>query len=106
MFTHRTSAFAGFHGATHALEITFVFGNLDDSLLLPAPKRNEITTKISEQMMDSWMAFAKTGNPNHDNIPNWPVFNNKDRPTMILGKDTHPENDPLGAERRFWDEIS
>lgn len=33
---------------------------------------------ISEQLARSWVAFAKTGNPNYDGTENWPRYNIKD----------------------------
>ena len=52
--------------------------------------------------MDAWIAFARTGNPNHDNIPEWLPYSDK-RETMILDKETRVENAPFETERKAWD---
>ena len=54
--------------------------------------------------MDSWISFARNGNPNHKDIPEWPQYG-KDRGTMIFGKDIKVINDPYGKERSIWDDI-
>ena len=35
-------------------------------------------------MSAAWVAFARTGNPNHDGIPQWPPYNARRRPTMVI----------------------
>ncbi|MHA2330316.1 MAG: carboxylesterase/lipase family protein, partial [Candidatus Hodarchaeales archaeon] len=88
LFTYRTSVQGGRYGATHALEIPFVFGTLGDEPYRVYPKRDEINSKISEKMMDSWISFAKTGNPNHDGIPKWPTYDIKNRYKILFGNET------------------
>lgn len=58
--------------------------------------------------MDAWIAFAKTGNPNHDNMPQWQPYNLKTRPTMIFdakGEEATSflDKDPNGKIRAFWE---
>jgi para-nitrobenzyl esterase len=50
-------------------------------------------------MSAAWVAFARTGNPNHRGIPQWPAFNSTDRPTMVFGDDAKVVNDPGREER-------
>ena len=105
LFTYRTPALGGVHGATHALEIPFVFGTLDDNEFGVYPKRDEINTKISELMMDSWISFARSGNPNHDGIPSWPTYEVDNRYTLLFGEDIKIEKDPLRTERLAIEEF-
>ncbi|RZL45873.1 MAG: carboxylesterase/lipase family protein [Variovorax sp.] len=66
------------YGATHALDLPFLFGNFGTSAFSFAfstankPGREA----LSGAMMDSLAAFARTGNPNHAGLgvtwPNWP----------------------------------
>ena len=51
-------------------------------------------------MRDIVMALARTGNPSHKQLPNWPTFNTSERATMILNDDCKAVNDPHGEERR------
>ena len=105
LFTYRTPILGGIFRATHALEIPFVFGTLDDTEFGVYPKRDEINTKISELMMDSWISFARSGNPNHDGIPSWPAYDMDNRATLLFGEDIKIEKDPLRTERLALEEI-
>lgn len=66
------------YGATHALDLPFLFGNFGPSALSFAyGKANQPGREaLSGAMMDSLAAFARTGNPNHASLgvswPNWP----------------------------------
>jgi para-nitrobenzyl esterase len=55
-------------GAPHAAEIKYVFKNLDESLFSP----DDI--KLSETMATYWTNFAKNGDPNGADLPDWPQF--------------------------------
>jgi para-nitrobenzyl esterase len=53
--------------------------------------------------MDAWIAFARTGNPNHSNIPEWPEYDTEKRATMMMGKECEVVNAPFEKERVAWD---
>ena len=55
--------------------------------------------------MDSWIAFAHTGNPNCESIPKWIPYNTKTRATMFMGEEFKSVNAPFDKERAVWDEI-
>jgi para-nitrobenzyl esterase len=54
--------------------------------------------KIADMMSESWLRFARTGNPDNPLIPHWEPFTLEKKATMIF--DTKPvvEYDPLGKE--------
>jgi para-nitrobenzyl esterase len=54
---------------------------------------------LADRMSAAWAAFARTGNPNHKGLPNWPAFNTGQRATMILDNECKVVNDPNGEER-------
>jgi len=54
-------------------------------------------------MMDTWLAFARKGDPNNDSIPNWPRYSTDARETMIFDETCRIERDPFGAERKAWE---
>ncbi|MFX0140346.1 MAG: carboxylesterase/lipase family protein [Candidatus Hodarchaeota archaeon] len=105
LFTWPSSFMGGIFGSFHTLEIPFVFGMLDDPFWSIISETSEEAKKLSEKIMDSWIAFARTGNPSHSGIPEWPKYNTEKRSTMILGKEIKVVEDPYGKERKAWDGI-
>ena len=56
-------------------------------------------------MQASFVAFAKTGNPNHAGLPTWPVYALARRSTMIFDTRSHIENDPRKWQRELFARI-
>ena len=56
-------------------------------------------------MSGAWVAFARTGDPNHAGIPRWSPYDAQARATMVFGDPTRAENDPRRAFRTFWNEL-
>ena len=72
-------------GAVHAMEIPYVFHNLEAwTWALDDPPN----VALSEQMQDAWIAFARTGIPDHPNLPEWPVYDSETKPIMSFGSPT------------------
>ncbi len=102
LFTWPTPAFGGALRSCHAVEIPFVFDNLDQpgvSMFLGAdPPQRE----IADPLHQAWLAFARSGKPAHDMIPAWDPYDVDHRPTMRIDRTWALEDDPLGAERQLW----
>lgn len=105
LFTWQSPLGGGKYGAMHALELPFVFGLLGNREIGFFPGRTEETQRLSEQMMDAWIAFARSGNPNHENIPELPPYDKENRATILFDKEVTIEQDPYGNERAVWDGI-
>jgi len=105
LFTWPSPLMGGKLGSCHFMEIPFVFGMLDIPFWREFSGTGEEAKKLSEKIMDSWIAFARTGNPSHSGIPEWPKYNMEKRSTMILGKEIKVVDDPYGKERMAWDGI-
>lgn len=56
-------------GARHASEIPYVFGNLDSRW--GVDKSNTEDKEVSRLMNGYWVNFAKTGDPNGEDLPQW-----------------------------------
>ena len=63
--------------------------------------------RLSEQTMDSWLAFARSGDPSHDSLPGgrWPAYEPERRSTLRLGPETIVEDAPADGERAVWEEL-
>ena len=101
-FSWRTPVLGGMIGACHALELPFVFGTLHNPGLDRFAGSGPAATRLSEQMMDAWLAFARSGNPNTTGAPQWPTYDRARRATMVFGSDTHVEDAPYDDERLLW----
>ena len=67
LFAHETMYKGGLL-STHADELSFVFHNVEYNPSQYAEGRELL---LQEQLFNAWMAFARTGNPNHPGIPEW-----------------------------------
>jgi para-nitrobenzyl esterase len=83
--------------AYHTLEIPFVFDNVDGSPTMTGVGKERYA--LADRMSAAWVAFARTGNPQHPGLPDWPPFNAAQRPTMVFDNDCKLVNDPGGEER-------
>jgi len=101
MFSWPSPGLDGILGACHSLEIPFVFGTLNSPTLEAFVKG--APTELSEKMMDAWINFAKTGNPNHVNIPDWPAYDSETRATMVFDNECNVEKALFDKEREAWD---
>lgn len=105
LFAHESPARGGVMGSCHALEMPFVFGTLD------APTQDRFAgtgpdvDRLSANMMDAWIAFAKTGNPSHEGIGRWQPYTSDQRPTMVFDAVSSLVDDPLGDERKAWERL-
>jgi para-nitrobenzyl esterase len=46
---------------------------------------------LQERMSRAWINFAKTGNPNTDDLPEWPAFDRKGGAAMLF------DNEPMAG---------
>ena len=94
--TWQTPVQGGRMGAPHNLCLPLVFGR--DR----APGVTGDGTAhhaLSAAMQTAWANFARSGNPNHAGLPDWPAYDTTQRPTMIFDVPCRMEHDPRRAER-------
>ena len=58
---------------------------------------------IADRMHASWIAFARTGSPEHAAIPAWPAYDVARRPTMRIDTKWELVDDLEGRTRALWD---
>jgi para-nitrobenzyl esterase len=104
LFNWESPAMGGALGSCHALEIPFVFGTLDKPNVDRFAGTGPDAERLSGQMMDAWLAFARRGDPNTASIPNWPTYDATSRSTMTFGRDTSVTDTPGDGERRLWED--
>lgn len=97
-FTWRSPVRDGALRTFHTLEIPFVFENVDLATAMTGSGQNRYA--LEDKISSAWVAFARTGNPSHKGIPEWPAFSTKQRATMILNDECRVVDDPNGEERR------
>lgn len=95
-----TTANGGRIRAAHATDIPLVFDNLAQpgSLTAPTPSNQA----VADRMSSAFIAFARTGDPNHAGLPRWTPYELERRATMIFDAETRMVDDPRGAERRLF----
>jgi para-nitrobenzyl esterase len=105
-FDWETKVFGGALKATHALEIPFVFNTLQmpntENFTGSSPDRQ----LVADQMHQAWINFARNGNPNTENLPEWPRYDVIERSTMIFNIESTVVNDPNREERIIWEQAT
>jgi para-nitrobenzyl esterase len=96
-FTWQSPVRDGKLKAYHTLEIPFVLENVDEAKTMTGSGQDRYA--LQDKMSAAWANFARTGNPNHSGLPNWPAFKNSDRATMVFNDECKVVNDPYREER-------
>lgn len=91
----------------HVLDLFFIFGTLSTTDVSDAMKlsSSEAEKLLSEKMMYAWTSFARTGNPNHPNLPNWREYDADARSTMILDVDPTLVSNHLDERIHLWNSL-
>ncbi len=92
IYSWRTPSLDDRPGPFHAAEISFVFDNAEicDHYSAGAPG----AFALSKQMSTAWTNFARTGDPNHDNLPHWPAYKPDGRAVMNFDAPCEVRIDP------------
>jgi para-nitrobenzyl esterase len=99
-FTWRSPVREGKLRTFHTLEIPFVFDNVDACKSMTGSGADRYP--LAQMMSAAWVAFARTGNPNHAGLPDvWVPYDNTRRATMIFNDKSMVINDPYGSEQRL-----
>jgi para-nitrobenzyl esterase len=90
LFTWQSPVLDYFWRAGHSMEIPFVFNNAQIGKQSTGGSKEVyvLTDKVSQ----AWINFARTGNPNHKGLPNWPAFTAGNGATMIFNNNCEVRN--------------
>ncbi|MHC5257398.1 carboxylesterase/lipase family protein [Streptomyces sp. UC4497] len=98
-FAWRSEALDGQLGATHTMELPFVFDlaglpqlHGPEALFGPAKPPADLADRVH----GAWIRFARTGNPG------WAPYDNERRTTMRIDDEWAETDDPHSRERRAW----
>ncbi|HEX7312561.1 MAG TPA: carboxylesterase/lipase family protein [Pyrinomonadaceae bacterium] len=92
----------GKFGAPHASDIQLVFDNIDKP---GATAEGPTAQPMADQLSETFLAFARTGNPNNKTIPRWERYTLPRRQTLVFNVPSRMEDDPRGAERRLFAKV-
>lgn len=97
-------------GTPHAMDITFKFNNEVPPKEGEEPRWSFAGDKpdryvASHKMAELWSTFARTGVPAATDVPEWPAYNLKDRPTMRIDTNCEVISDRLKIELDMWRSI-
>jgi len=91
-FNWATPLYGGKLGAFHTAEMPLAMR------IVPYPEADE----LSKQMSAAYAAFARTGNPSHRGLPEWPAYTVAKRAVMFWDvPKCYVVNDPDSEERVF-----
>ncbi|MBP5259456.1 MAG: carboxylesterase family protein [Paludibacteraceae bacterium] len=89
-------------GAVHSADIEYAMGNLSTNTVYAWRDADETLSELFQQY---YVHFVKTGNPNGDSLPEWPILD-ETAPVMQLDFTPRVERNPdLEARYRLLDEI-
>lgn len=85
-----------FRGACHAVELSYVFGNTQETIFTGEPAHEG----LSNLVMKMWANFARTGNPSTDGFE-WPEYDVAARNTAVLSTQPIIAQDVLSKQRKL-----
>jgi para-nitrobenzyl esterase len=88
--------------APHTIEIPFVFNHIDQCESMVG-QVNPAMRKLEADSAGAWASLARSGNPNHKGLPNWPAYTTDKRAVMIFDAPCRVENDPTGEVRQVME---
>lgn len=95
-FTWPTPIFDGVLGCCHALDLPFMFSNLDKPNVELFTGTSPVRSKISGHFTGELLQFAKTGEVS------WPTYETSARKTLRIDEDVEVLTDPDAAIRELW----
>jgi para-nitrobenzyl esterase len=92
----------GGKGAGHGSDIAPAFDNIAKLGDRPVGEKAQA---VADMMSETFIAFARTGDPNNRHIPPWETYGLPRRQTMVFDVTPRMVDDPRGQERTFFSRI-
>jgi para-nitrobenzyl esterase len=103
-FDWPSAALNGRFGAVHAMDSALVFRNNHQALVGGDTLESRA---VADKMASAWVAFARTGHPASELLPDWPAYTAEKRTVMVIN---HPHSravdDPNHSFRVLWSELA
>ncbi len=90
-------------GACHGIDVPFVFGSVGRRGAQRFAGSGPDAERLSARMMDAWLAFARGGDPNHADLPDWAPYDADRRTTLIFDREPGVSLAPYDEERSAWE---
>ena len=105
-FDLRSNLAGGALGATHASEIAFTFNSYAAEEMQGIgfhDRRDPIVKQLAHDWSNTILAFAKTGDPNSGDLPQWPRFEESSRQSLVLDAESRIAGAELDRQHRdLW----
>ena len=101
LFAWPAPGYDGKFGAVHGTDVGLVFHSYRGAI----GGGGAVAQALADRMAATWVAFAKSGDPNNPSIPHWPAYDSETRATMVFDRTTTVEDDPRREFRLLWDEL-
>ena len=88
----------------HTLDLPFMFDNVDKPDHV-AGRPSADTAALAEAMSESWLAFARRGDPNNSQVPPWAPYGLERRTEMLFDAPTRAVDDPFPQERAAFSDV-
>jgi para-nitrobenzyl esterase len=85
-------------GSPHAIELPFVFDNLDAARAPELVGDDPRNPALADMIQELWVEFATTGVP----VSTWPRYDTTSRPTLVIDHELTVRDDPYPASRTAW----
>jgi para-nitrobenzyl esterase len=102
LWSFPSAGFGGKFGAIHGTDVSATFNSYRDGI--GGTGSNE-QRALWARFASSWVAMAKSADPNNSKVPKWPSYDGNTRATMIFDSEVRVENDPRSEIRKFWAEM-
>jgi para-nitrobenzyl esterase len=85
------------------MDIPLVFDNIAQPGSLTGT--DAAAQKVADRMSDAFIAFARGGDPNNAQLPQWRPYELSSRATMLFDVEPKLVEDPRGGERRLFAQV-